>query len=200
MKSSNGVAQEEVLLKSDHAKFATDWSADGRFLLYNDTDPLTGNDIWMLPMTGERKPEPVVRSQFSEYQGRFAPDGRWIVYVSNESGRAEIYVQGFPRAASRTQISTAGGDRPHWRRDGKELFFISPVGEMMAVDIGVAADSGLRAGRPTKLFSVNPLGWWDVTHDGQRFLINTFGPQTSGAVTPITVVVNWDRTSATAKP
>jgi serine/threonine protein kinase/Tol biopolymer transport system component len=199
LKNSSGVTQEELLLKSDPAKSATDWSADGRFLLYTATDPQMGNDIWVLPMTGERKPETVVRTQFNEGQARFAPDGRWIAYFSNESGRPEIYLQGFPKAASRTQISTSGGNRPHWRRDGKELFFTSLAAEMMAVDIGVADDGSLKAGLPHRLFAVNALGNWSVTPDGQRFLINTAGQQASGAVTPVTVVVNWDRRDGPAK-
>jgi serine/threonine protein kinase len=199
VKSSSGVVQEELLLKSEHPKYASDWSADGRFLLYVEGDPQTGNDIWVLPLTGDRKPEPVVRTQFAEALPKFSPDGRWIAYTSNESGRTEIYMQGFPKAASRTQISTAGGTLPHWRRDGKELFFTSVNGEMMAVDIGFAADGGLKAGRPTKLFSVSALGWWNVTPDGQRFLINTLGQQTTGVVTPITAVLNWDRRDVPAK-
>jgi len=118
--------------------------------------------------------------------------------------RNEIYVQGFPKAASRTQISTAGGLFSRWRRDGTELFFTSTAGEMMAVSIGVTADGGLKAGRPTKLFAVNAAvnaatGWWDVTPDGQRFLISTSGNQATGAVRPITVVVNWNRRDAPAK-
>jgi serine/threonine protein kinase/Tol biopolymer transport system component len=200
VKSSSGVSQEEVLVKSEYPKSATDWSHDGRFLLYNETAPQTSNDIWVLPMTGERKPQLVVQSQFNELQGKFSPDGQWIAYVSNESGRAEIYVQGFPKAASRTQISTAGGARPHWRQDGKELLFTAPSSEMMAVDIGVVAGGGLKAGIPHKLPGINATaGNWDVTPDGQRFLINTRGQQAASAVTPITVIVNWDRRDGPAK-
>jgi Tol biopolymer transport system component/predicted Ser/Thr protein kinase len=199
LKNSSGVTQEELLLKSDPAKSPTDWSADGRFLLYTVTDPQTGFDLWVLPMTGERKPEAVIRTQFNESQAKFAPDARWIAYTSNESGRAEIYLQGFPQATSRAQISTSGGNRPHWRRDGKELFFTSLAGEMMAVDIGVAPDGSLKAGLPHRLFAVNALGAWSVTPDGQRFLVNITGQQASGAVTPVTVVVNWDRRDAPAK-
>ena len=104
-----------------------------------------------------------------------------------------MYVQGFPKAASRIQISTNGGAKPAWRRDGKELFFTSLTGEVMAAAISVSGDGGLKAGVPHKLFTVNPiLGNWNVTPDGQRFLINnTNSQQATTTVTPITMVVNW---------
>jgi Tol biopolymer transport system component len=198
-KPSSGVVQDEALLKSDHNKFPEDWSADGRLLLYRDVDPQTRGDLWVLPMTGGKKPEPVVRTPFGEIQGRFSPDGRRIAYVSNESGRNEVYVQGFPKAVSRTQISTAGGTRPRWRGDGKEIFFTSLVQEMMAVDMSVSSDGSLKAGLPHKLFTVIPGGVWDVTPDGQRFLINSRAQTSQATVTPLTVVVNWDRRSAPGK-
>ena len=153
----------------------------------------------MLPLSGEKKPEPVVRSQFNEISGRFSPDGRWIAYVSDESGRQEVYIQGFPKAASRVQISTNGGNRPRWRRDGKELFFSALTPEMMAVDIGVSGDGGAHVGLPHKLFAVRPIGNWDVMPDGQRFLINTNTQPTSNPDPPIRVIVNWDRRDSPAK-
>lgn len=197
-KVSSGVGEEELLLKSDHVKTPDDWSADGRFLLYRDLDPKTQTDLWVLPMTGEKKPEPVVRSPFTDFQGRFSPDGRWIAYVSNESGREQVYVTGFPSATRRIQISTAGGYQPRWRRDGKELFFFvfDAARGAMAVDITVSSDGTLKAGIPHALFAVNPVSnivnrnAWEVTPDGQRFLIHTAQTQTT-SVSPITVVVNW---------
>ena len=198
LKSSSGLVPEEVLLKSDHSKRPEDWSADGRFLLYRDDDPTTGPDLWVLPLSGEQKPEPVVRSKFRDYSGRFSPDGRWIAYASNESGKAEVYVQGFPKAASRTQISTAGGQTPRWRRDGRELFFESLTREIMAVDVGLSSDGSVKAGLPHRLFASNAIGW-DVTPDGQRFLVNTRSQQNGTVDTPLTVIVNWDRRGGTSK-
>lgn len=195
-KSASGVGQEELLFKSDHPKVPEHWSGDGRFLLYRDIDPQTREDLWVLPMMGDKKPEPVVRSPFREFQGRFSPDGRWIAYVSNESNQDQVYVQGFPTASSRTQISTTGGFQPRWRRDGKELLFISQAREVMAVDIGVSADGALKIGVPRKLFSATPItvtsyrNSWEMTPDAQRFLINSSQQQATSSL-PITVVVNW---------
>ncbi len=197
-KNSNGVMPEEALLKSDSFKLPEHWSADGRFLLYRIENTQTRPDLWALPMMGEKKPQAVVRSQFSDIQGRFSYDSQWIAYVSDESGRPEIYVQGFPTAGAKFQISTSGGYQPRWRKDGKELFFISPSRDVMAVDITVSSDGALKAGVPHKLFTINPINLtthrnsWDVTPDGQQFVVNSF-QQATNAVLPITVVVNWQR-------
>jgi Tol biopolymer transport system component len=194
-KNSSGVGQEEVVLKSDHEKMAEDWSADGRFLLYRETDPKTRFDLWVVSLTGDKNPQPVMRSPFTDFQGRFSPDGKWIAYVSNESGRHEVYAQSFPEAKTRVQISTSGGYQPHWRRDGKELFFLGGTFDVTAVDISTSNDGALRAGIPHKLFSGPPVplvtrrNSWEVTPDGQRFLFVTGQQQTE--VVPLTVVVNW---------
>jgi eukaryotic-like serine/threonine-protein kinase len=195
-KNSSGVGQEEVVLKSDHGKTPNDWSADGRFLLYSDVDPKTGVDLWVLPMNGEKKPQPVVRSPFTDFQGRFSPDGKWIAYVSDESGRFEVYAQGYPEATTRIQISTAGGNQPRWRKDGKELFFLGQPFDATAVDISTSNEGALKAGIPHKLFSGPPVllvarrNTWEVTPDGRRFLFNS-GQQQTTTVLPLTVVVNW---------
>ena len=147
-------------------------------------------------MTGDRKPQRAVQTPFGDAHGRFSPDGRWIAYASNESGRAEVYVQGFPATGNKWQVSTAGGAQPRWRRDGKELLFLSLAGEAMAVEVSVSKDRVFQAGTPRKLFQANPVSvfngrnQWDVTPDGQRFLINS-----GGAAPPITVVVNWTAAS-----
>lgn len=200
-KSASGVGQEELLLKSDHPKTPVDWSSDGRFLLYRDDDPKTKADLWALPLTGEKKPVPVVQSPFDDYQGRFSPDGRFIAYVSNESGRYQVYVQGFPNATGRWQISTNSGLHPRWRRDGKELYFMSGnagAADVMAADIAISSDGAVKAGVPHKLFPAAPVNvltdrnTWDVTPDGQRFLINSLvGSQNSNGGTPLTVILNW---------
>jgi len=198
-KNSAGAGQEEVLLKSDHPKFPEDWSADGRYVLYREQDPKTGWDLWVLPLAGDRKPQPVLSTAFREIQGRFSPDGRWIAYVSDES--RELYVQSFPPSGNKWQISTGGGFQPRWGRDGKELFFVagqesgSMPRDVMAVAVDTSSDGVFKAGVPRKLFTVDTASGtaqgstWDVTPDGRRFLVAS--PSTTTAVPPITVVVNW---------
>ena len=191
-KSSNGAGGDELLFKSNNLKAPNDWSPDGRIILYNDFDPKTNSDLWVLPLGGDPKPTPVMQTTFSETNGRFSPDGRWIAYESNESGPGQIYVQGFP-AGGKTQVSTLGGFQPRWRGDGKELFYIGPDKKLMAVDIKSDAD-GIQAGAPRALFDLrigNLPGspYYDVTHDGQRFLVSVVGEETTP--TPMTVVMNW---------
>jgi Tol biopolymer transport system component len=195
MKSSAGTGQEELLLASDYDKVPDDWSRDGRFLLYTQSDPNTGQDIWVMPMTGDRKPQPVIQTPFPERMAKFSPDGRWIAYASGESGRFEVYVQSFPVSERKLTISTNGGVQPVWRGDGRELFFLSLTGEAMAVPLVLAKDGGLEAGAPQKLFTAIPTivvgarNAWSVTPDGQKFLIvNAVGETNVG---PITVIVNW---------
>jgi hypothetical protein len=135
----------------------------------------------------------MLRSEFNEQQGRVSPDGQWIAYTSDETGRPEVYVQSFPTPGGKWPISTSGGADPRWRRDGKELFFISSDRKLMAVDI--QAESTFQAGLPRPLFDVRVSGLTDVrTHyavaaDGRRFLVNTIDETDVAA--PITVVLNW---------
>src|SRR5262249_25337741 len=152
--SSTGEGAEELLLASPQLKVATDWSRDGRFLLYRSLDPNLSYDIWALPMSGanasptgrghqeiagDRKPFPVVQTNFDERDAQFAPDGKWIAYQSHESGRFEIYVQSFPGPGGKERISTNGGTQVRWSYDGKELFYISADGRLMAVPIRFAS-------------------------------------------------------------
>ena len=198
-KPAIGAGNEGVLLATPEDKSATDWSLDGRFLLYVGTsDPKTGNDIWALPMDGDRKPFPVVQTNFNETTGQFSPDGKWIAYQSNESGRVEIYVQPFPGPGGKTQISTAGGSQARWRHDGKELFYIGLDDRLMAVPIQVTPNSqSVEPGVPIPLF-VTRIGGalqnfnereYLVSTDGQRFLMNTVTDEAS--TSPITVILNW---------
>jgi Tol biopolymer transport system component len=171
------------------------WSADGRFILYGSADPQTSFDLWVLPLEGDRKPFVFLKTNFDERGGEFSPDGRWVAYVSNESGRYEIYVRPFPGPGGQWQISTAGGIFPHWGPDGKELFYIAPDGTLMATPIA-ASGATMEPGRPTALFrtriygggtDVN-VGWqYDVARDG-RFLISTV---LDDASSPITLLQNW---------
>jgi eukaryotic-like serine/threonine-protein kinase len=121
-KTVSGAGEEMVLWKSDYPKLPTDWSRDGRFIIYYQIDPKTNSDVWFLPMTGrgEAKPFPVVRTADHETAGTLSPDGRWLAYASDASGRYEVYVQSFPGGGGKRQVSTVGGGSPRWGRDGRE--------------------------------------------------------------------------------
>ena len=178
-----------------------DISPDGRYLLYSALDQKTLMDLWVLPLTGapgERKPAPYLQTQFSERQGKFSPDGRWIAYTSDESGpdQYQIYVQSFPAGSGKFMISAGGGTQPRWRRDGKEIFYIAADGKVMAVDVKTTPK--FEAGAPKALFDpriVNFVAFtyfrYDVTPDGKRFLVNSFRGAESSPAAPITVVLNW---------
>ena len=132
---ANGSGPPQVLLKLDAPPimFPSDWSSDGRFLTYFRADPQTKLDLWVVPLSGDRKPMPVLHSEFNESQGQFSPNGRWIAYVSDESGMPQVYVQSFPTLTGHWQVSPDGGTQPRWRRDGKELFYLAPDRKLMAV-------------------------------------------------------------------
>jgi Tol biopolymer transport system component len=190
-KASTLIGEERLLFESRNNKLVTDWSPDGRYLLYEETDPKTKNDIWALPLFGDRKPIRLLSSPANEYAPAFSPDGRWIAYASDESGSFHVYVQGFPEPRGKWQISTGAlGTFPRWSRDGKELFY-DGSGELMAVDVS-ATESGFRTETPRELFSaLRGIGVhnFDVAPDGRRFLVITEGLETSNA--PIVVVLNW---------
>src|SRR5262249_2599965 len=138
----------------------TDWSLDGQFIAYTEgdsNDPLTGDNVWFLPLFGDRKPIPFQRTRFNESRARFSPNRRWVAYVSDESGRQEVYVQAFDGSGEKRQISTAGGTRPCWRRDGKELFYLDGDNNLMVAPVNTGAT--FEAGVPTALFRVASPGW-----------------------------------------
>jgi len=174
--------------------FDGDWSPDGKFLLYYIPDPKTGTDLWVLPEQ-TRKPYIFLKTDANELWGQFSPDGRWVAYQSNETGRYEIYVRPFAELGGPVPISTAGGVYPRWSRDGKELYFIAPDAKLLAVKIRATA-AAVEAGAPAVLFQTQKVGaglnvigrghQYDVTADG-RFLINTAEPDAS----PITLLLNW---------
>jgi Tol biopolymer transport system component/predicted Ser/Thr protein kinase len=192
-KLASGTGEEELLFESPERKSVEDWSPDGRFLLYNvGGAPKTRDDLWALPLTGDRKPVTLVRTPFNDSQGQLSPDGRWLAYRSAESGKYEVYVQAFPPSGGKWQISTAGGEEPRWRRDGKELFYVAED-KLMAVRVK-AVGSNFEAGIPGMLLEA-PLvkaghrNRYLVASNGQRFLINATLEQT--AASPFTVVLNW---------
>jgi len=200
LKLSSGAGDDQLLLKSDAGyKYATSSSRDGRFLLYTVENPETKTDLWMLPMQGDRKPTPLLRTKFNERSGQFSPDGHWIAYISDESGSDEIYVrefssgsaQGSGDAAGKWLISKGGGTYPRWRGDGKELFYVASGEKLTSVDI--SAKPVFQAGAPRPLFQLPPgfIGG-EVTPDGNRFLIGV--PVAQNASVPFTVVLNWQTT------
>jgi Tol biopolymer transport system component len=170
------------------------WSPDGRFLMYAQLNPGTAADLLAIPMDGERKPFVIVQSPANEDQGQFSPDGHWVAYTSNESGLSEIYVIPFPPSASggRWLVSKGGGVMPRWRRDGKELFYISPDSQMMAVDVTIRPV--FESGNPHPLFQTNIVDTgirtgptsWDIAPDGRFLIISETSTDAS-----ITVVLNW---------
>jgi len=193
-KSSSGAGQERAVFRSNQDKFLTDWSLDGRFLVFHTPGPKTGWDVWVLPMTGDRKPMAFAQTEFSEVQGQLSPDGRWMAYASDESGRMEVYVQPFPASGGKWQVSAGGGSQPRWRRDGKELFYVSADKRLMAVEL--KADATFEAGVPKALFGTRFLPAapphllsYAVASDGQRFLVTRLVEEEPAI--PITVVLNW---------
>ncbi len=196
VRAASGAGKDEALVKSNNRKIATDWSMDGKFILYQENDPKTGYDIWVLPLSGEQKPFPFLQTEFDERQGRFSPDGKWIAYVSNESGKWQVYVQSFPAPGSKWQVSTDGGAQPQWRRDGKELFYLAADRKIMAVDTSQSShtfDAGaLKALFELRIQSVGLPGirnFYAASGDGQRFLVTALLEEPT--TTPTTVVLNW---------
>jgi Tol biopolymer transport system component len=195
-KAASGAGQDELLLKSSFNKIPSDWSVDGRFIIYSQTDPKTKGDVWVLPLSGSQQPFPFLQTEVGESRAQLSPDGRWMAYLSDESGGYEVYVQSFPEAGGKKQISTKGGTGPHWRRDGKELFYYAPDGKLMAVEAksGASSEVGFEAGAPRALFEFRSGGIltdapYTVTADGQRFLLNTVVDESGAA--PLAVVLNW---------
>jgi len=210
-KNSNGIGEEELLLKAGNAMVPEDWSLDGRFLVYMITEG-GGRDVSFLPLAGlpagqgaglpagqtagERKPVPFLKTPFYERHAQLSPDGRWMAYISDESRTAQVYVQSFPAGGGKWQVSTSGGLQPRWSHDGKELFYLGPDGKMMTVT--VRAGATFEAGTPEALFQTRIYGLalsatfsqqYDVTPDGQRFLLNVDVADVNAV--PITVVLDW---------
>jgi len=203
VKSANGAGAEQLLVTiGAPAGWPEDWSRDGRFIIYQIPGTKTGQDIWIAPQPAQgesgddRKPFPYLQTEFDERHGRFSPDGRWVAYSSNESGRDEIYVRSFPASGERFQISAGGGTEPQWRKDGTELFYISEDRTLMAVPVKLASSASepLQVGQAKPLFSVPAVDTfvgrsYEVSNDGQRFLLRA--PARGGNAQSLTVVLNW---------
>ncbi len=191
-KASSGAGSEDVLLEDNLDKYPVSWSPDGRFILYDSIGSATGLDLWVLPLSGDRKPVPFLTTKFNEAAGQFSPDGRWVAYNSDESGKNEVYVTPFPGPGGKWQISTGGGALPRWRHDGTEIFYLAPDNKLMAAAVN-GKGSSFEVGAVKPLFETRAVAGlrnrYAVSPDGQRFLINTVPEQAASA--PITVVLNW---------
>jgi Tol biopolymer transport system component len=198
-KLSSSAGADEPLLESDLPKAPEDWSSDGRFLLFRSGGPQTGNDLWILPVAGDKKPFPFLKTPFDERDGQFSPDSRWIAYQSNESGQFEIYVQPFPGPGGKFRISSNGGAQPRWNKNSQEIFYVSLDSKMMAAPVKLSPDGqSLQTGTPAALFPVRIAGGpvpgvnkqqYAVSSDSQRFLVNLAADE--GAASPITLILNW---------
>jgi hypothetical protein len=210
-KGSGGVGAEEAVFKSNLNKRPYDWSSDGRYLLFSVLDPKTKLDLWLLPdpagSGGDRKPRPFLTTPYNETQGQFSPvqtgAQRWIAYVSDESGRSEVYVQPFSETESASsgkfQISSEGGAQPRWGRDGREIYYLAPDAKLMAVEVKMTPQFEHSVPKPlfrTRVFGSTVAGEFTggylryaATADGKRFLIDSAVEETVQA--PITVVLNW---------
>jgi Tol biopolymer transport system component len=206
-KASSGSGQDELLLSNSLLNGPSQWSRDGRFIVYSEIDPKTKSDLWVLPTEGaaaDRKPIPFLRTEFNENFGQLSPDSHWMAFTSDRSGRREVYVRPFPPGEGEWTISIAGGEAPRWRVDGKELFFEAADGKMMAVPVKAieGVKPSFEPGAPVALFDTSMARTpgdvhfeYDVTSDGKRFLINATGGSRVAATPPLTVVTNWKATA-----
>ena len=189
LKASDGSQEEKSIFRDEVRKFPNDWSRDGKYILYN-----RGGDLWSLTFP-EFQSSLFLKANAVIRNGQFSPDGKWVAYSSNETGKWEIYVTSFPEARGKWQVSSGGGEQPRWRGDGKELFYLAPDGKMMAVAVTTGAN--FDAGTPVTLFQSTPrqpvlvydLFVYDVSRDGQRFLINT--PEKQVEAAPMSLILNW---------
>ena len=196
-----GANQEELLSGSDGFQLLEDWSKDGQTLIVRTTAP-NPNAVFALPLTGERKATKLFESPFAIDEVQFSPDGRWVSFNSNDSGKMEVYVASFPTFTDRRQVSNAGGAQARWRKDGRELFYLGLDGKLMSVDIKTVP--ALESGIPKILFQtripVRPAtDQYSPTSDGQKFLLLEPLESASARPTPITVVLDWTAALPTGK-
>jgi eukaryotic-like serine/threonine-protein kinase len=206
-KPSSGALPEKVLRRPEPGKqmFPMDWSRDGRMILVQQYESSQGpdqSDLWVVPLSADEKPFPYLATSFSEGEPALSPDGRWLAYVSNESGSAQVIVQPFPDpSGGKWQISAKGGHYPRWRRDGREIYYLDPDRQIVAVS--VTTERKFEVGKSTTLFTA-PFPFptssaadamqipYDVTADGQRFFVSAVLPTPATSTqTPITVITNW---------
>ncbi len=189
IQAADGSTPKRLLLENDNDLIASHWSSDGKYIVYDFRSPNRNEDLWILPMTGEKEPFPFLQADFDEQQGSFSPDGRWIVYQSDESGINEVYVRPFPGPGGKWQISTNGGAAPRWSGDGKEVYY-NVWNRTMSVGVTLGAKS-IEIGTTTELLFFNlgaAVPFVEVSGDGQRFIgLNL--ENTNEA--PLSLVINW---------
>jgi eukaryotic-like serine/threonine-protein kinase len=198
-KAADGTGKEEVVYDGGADERVRSISKDGRYLLFERlaAGSNTKQDIWALPLIGDRKPFPLVQTEFTEIEPFISPDGKWVAYRSDQSGRSEVYMTSFPVATSKLQVSTSGGQSPRWRPDGKELFFVADDRHIMSVEVSTRGN-GLALSVPHALstsnlndpgFSLAGFGSVEVAPDGKRLLVSM--TKNTEQAQPATIVVNW---------
>jgi eukaryotic-like serine/threonine-protein kinase len=207
LEDASGGVKEKLLLENGNTKTPSDWSRDGRYLIYTETDPKGQGDIWYLqdPLneSRDRKPVKFQGTDAIESQGQISPDGRWLAYVSNESGTEEVYVRPFPSGPGRWKVSAGQGRyrEPRWRRDGKELFYLearTPNSRLMGVAVQSGPRGDFQVGASRALFDFHAIGYVTVSNsflyspsaDGQRFLVHV---QSDDAQPTLNVITNWEK-------
>ncbi len=192
VKRASGTGDDELVYATSTFKGPNDWSPDGKTLLFQELASKTGWDLWTYSFS-DHKAQVFLRTPFNEVLAQFSPDGRWVSYQSNESGKIQVYVVPFTGSAGKWQISTEGGQWARWSRDGKQIFYLTLDYKLVAVDVSARGDEFV-AGIPRILFQANPRrtpAWqFDVSPDGKRFLINSAAEQTEAA--PLTLVHSWE--------
>jgi len=181
LKAADGTQEEKLIQHVDVDEYPSDWSRDARFILYT-----RGPDLWFLTLP-EMKSTPFLKTPSTLKNAHYSPDGKWVAYASNESGKWEVYVTSFPAARGKWQVSSGGGEQPRWRGDGKELFYKTTDDQLMAVSVTASGKGTLDFGLPQSLFKIK--GTIVPEGDGQRFL--WLLPIGNVSQPPITVIVNW---------
>jgi serine/threonine protein kinase/Tol biopolymer transport system component len=201
IRAAGGTGEDQLLLANAHPKFVSDWSRDGRSIVYSEADPKTRYDLWVLPIDHVRAGNPIrfLGSEFNEVLGQLSPDVHWMAYTSDESGQREVYVRPFPSGDGQWKVSIGGGEQSRWRADGRELYFVRADGAMMAAPVKAVPGPNpvFEPGTPRPLFHTHLVQTvrsgnfeYDVTPDGKRFLLDSTVEGSTSAL-PLTVVVNW---------
>jgi dipeptidyl aminopeptidase/acylaminoacyl peptidase len=196
-KLSNGASPEEPLVSSPELKFNPQWPPDGQSIIYSQLNPKTNVDLYLLPLSGEKKSTSWLQTNFIDAQPRLSPNGRWIAYISNDTGQFQVYVDSFPAISAKVAISIGGGSQPQWRADGRELYYYAPDRKLMAVEVNGDGPT-FKVGGARPLFEIRVAsidqsfpgnGYYTVTKDGKRFLVASLPEAPEGQ--QINVVVNW---------
>jgi Tol biopolymer transport system component len=199
VKLSNGSAVEEPLVSSAEVKLNPTFSPDGKFIIYSQLNPKTDTDLYRVSTGSDKKVETFLQTKFVEAQARVSPNGRWVAYISNETGKFEVYITTFPVAGSKVAVSVGGGSQPQWRADGQELYYYSPTRKLMAVEVNSNSPT-FRVGIARPLFDIRTLGaaidqtfagngYYTSARNGNRFLVPSI-PQTPERQ-QINVIANW---------